>query len=141
MNEQEREQALKMELIERDLTLKMELTKIAIKESYLKTLREELRKLAESPETIERINRYAPLLAEAHSVGMIEQIKRAYNRQMDEIKRESKRLRLMVLLPLSIVFGLMTFYSFWVGHLLQGVGFFIGSVALLVAFVLGLIRK
>jgi len=114
-------------------------TRLAIKQAYLKTLQEELAKAVESPETIARINEWAPRLAEWHASSTIEDIKVAYNRRMNEIKRSSARFRLMLLLPLSIAFGLVSFYNFQSGHLLPGVGFIIGSTGLLAAFVLGLI--
>jgi hypothetical protein len=128
MSDQEWEQALQMAQTERDLALKMELTK---KESHLKTLQEELRKLVESPETIERINRHVPLL--------VEDIKATYKHRDNEIKRSGARLRMIICPLISLSFSSVAWYNFARSNTLLGwefVGFALAFVAMLV---LGLI--
>lgn len=56
--------------------LDVELIKTKLKEAYLKTLQDELQKLAESPETIVRINESASRLADGYASRMADDIRR-----------------------------------------------------------------
>lgn len=128
MSEQEQVQAAEMAQ-----------TKAAIKQAYLKALQEELQKLAESPETVARINEHASLLAEAHAGEMVADIEVARVRRLNEIKRDGARWRVILCPLITIAFSGVAWFNFARSNMVLGIEFVVFALAFVAMLVLGAI--
>ena len=117
----------------------VEQTEVDLKRCYLDTIVREAEKLSGEDEAFLCVKEHAETLASAYAHSMCLVIVEAHDRQMNQIKRESAKWRMIACPLIALFFALIAWHSFSQGRIPNGVWYSVGSLAFVAMLVLGAI--
>jgi hypothetical protein len=123
----------------RDQAIDTEQTKINLKKCYLDIIVREAEKLSEEDEAFLCVKEHAETLASAYAHSMCLAIVEAHDRQMNQIKRESAKWRMIGCPLIALFFGLIAWGCFSQGLIVNGILYSVGALVFIAMLVLGAI--